>query len=91
VLSACETGKGKIQNGEGVYGLQRAFLSAGAKAVLMSLWKVDDVATQWFMQYFYEAWVQHRNVRLAYQTAQTRLRKDYPNPYYWGAFVLVKK
>ncbi|HAS46773.1 MAG TPA: hypothetical protein DCS93_40185, partial [Microscillaceae bacterium] len=89
VLSACETGWGKIQNGEGVYGLQRAFLSAGAKNVLMSLWKVDDVATQYFMQYFYESWVKDQNVRKAYRYAQRKLREDYPSPYYWGAFVLV--
>jgi len=91
VLSACETGKGKIQNGEGVYGLQRAFLSAGAKNVLMSLWKVDDVATQWFMQYFYESWAKDQDVRKAYRFAQRKLRVDYPSPYYWGAFVLVSR
>ena len=89
VLSACETGKGEIQNGEGVYGLQRAFLSAGAKQVLMSLWKVDDEATQFFMQYFYESWARDQDVRKAYQVAQQRLRRHYPSPYYWGAFVLV--
>ena len=91
VLSACETGRGEIQNGEGVYGLQRAFLSAGAKYVLMSLWKVDDVATQFFMQYFYESWSKDQNVRRAYRFAQDKLRKDYPSPYYWGAFVLVQR
>ncbi|HAS39470.1 MAG TPA: hypothetical protein DCS93_03285 [Microscillaceae bacterium] len=89
ILSACETGKGKIQNGEGVYGLQRAFLSAGAKNVLMSLWKVDDTATQWFMQYFYESWAKDQRIRKAYHYAQRKLRVDYPSPYYWGAFVLV--
>ena len=99
VLSACETGKGQIENGEGVYGLQRAFLSAGAQNVLMSLWKVDDEATRFFMQYFYESWVQYQlsnpgrseNIRQAYRTAQLRLRKHFPSPYYWGAFVLVRK
>ncbi|HAS47079.1 MAG TPA: hypothetical protein DCS93_41730 [Microscillaceae bacterium] len=99
VLSACETGRGKIQNGEGVYGLQRAFLSAGAKYVLMSLWKVDDVATQYFMQYFYESWAKSQlsspdgsgDVRKAYRFAQNKLRQDYPSPYYWGAFVLVSR
>ncbi|HAS44250.1 MAG TPA: hypothetical protein DCS93_27475, partial [Microscillaceae bacterium] len=89
VLSACETGRGKIQNDEGVYGLQRAFLGAGAKNVLMGLWKVDDQATQYFMRCFYESWTQDEDVRKAYRTAQRKLRQEYPSPYYWGAFVLV--
>ncbi len=91
VLSACDTGLGEIQNSQGVYGLQRAFLSAGAKYVLMSLWQVDDEATRWFMQYFYESWGQDQNVRKAYELAQERMRKKYQAPYYWGAFVLVSK
>ena len=90
VLSACETGRGKVKNGEGVYGLQRAFLSAGAKAVLMSLWKVDDKATSLFMQYFYEEWTKHHKAGKAYRKAQQKLRKRFPAPYYWGAFVLVE-
>lgn len=91
VLSACETGRGEVQNGEGVYGLQRAFLSAGAKNVLMSLWKIDDIVTQYFMGYFYESWLKKQDVRSAYRYARERLKQDYPSPYYWGAFVLVNE
>jgi CHAT domain-containing protein len=95
VLSACETGLGKVENGRRVYGLQRAFLSAGAQYVLMSLWKVDDEVTNYFMQYFYEAWAKHQDVRQAHHYAQQKLRTSkrgkYHSPYYWGAFVLVGK
>ncbi len=90
VLSACETGKGEVQNGEGVYGLQRGFQQAGAKAVLMSLWKVDDEATQKLMSRFYAYWIgKGLSKRLAFAQAQLSLKKAYPHPYYWGAFVLV--
>ena len=54
VLSACDTASGTIETGEGVYGLQRALTAAGARSTLLSLWKVDDKATAYFMQRYYE-------------------------------------
>ncbi len=89
VMSACETGLGEIKNGEGVYGLQRSFQQAGAKTILMSLWKVDDVATQEVMTLFYNNLVAGKTKRQAFDDAQETLYKKYKNPYFWGAFVMV--
>lgn len=89
ILSACETGLGDIKSGEGVYGLQRAFQVAGAEALIMSLWKVDDAATQQLMTNFYTNWIKLGNKQKAFKQAQLQLMTKYKDPYYWGAFVMM--
>jgi len=90
-LSACETGLGEVQNGEGVYGLQRAFLIAGARNLILSLWKVDDEATRDFMVNFYRQWLVMRlPIAEAFWATQKEMRKARPQPYFWGSFVLVR-
>ncbi len=91
VLSACETGLGDIKGNEGVYGLQRAFKIAGAKNLIMSLWKVPDAATAELMISFYKHWLEDKmTIRQALYTAQKELRDDGFEPYYWAGWVLVE-
>jgi CHAT domain-containing protein len=89
VLSACETGLGDLEAGEGVYGLQRAFLVAGAKVLIMSMFKVDDDATQKLMLKFYQKWLNTKNMRQSFIDAKKELRLEYPEPIYWGAFMMI--
>jgi CHAT domain-containing protein/Tfp pilus assembly protein PilF len=89
VLSACETGLGDIYSEEGVFGLQRAFKVAGAKTIIMSLWKVSDKETVELMKLFYTNWLGGMTKHDAFTNAQKEMRKKY-SPYYWAAFVMVE-
>jgi len=87
VLSACETGLGEVLVGEGVFGLRRAFVLAGAKTLVMSLWKVPDTQTQELMVDFYQRILNGQSRAEALREAQLALKKRYPHPWYWGAFI----
>lgn len=89
VLSACETGAGEVQVGEGVFGLQRSFLVAGSELVIMSLFKVSDEATQQLMATFYKNWLESGNKRKAFSDAKHQLSQTYKNPIYWGSFIMI--
>jgi CHAT domain-containing protein len=87
VLSACETGLGQVHVGEGVFGLRRAFALAGAKTLVMNLWKVPDEQTQELMVDFYSRILRGEGRAEALRQAQLALLLKYPDPYYWGAFI----
>lgn len=90
VMSACESGLGET-SGEGVFGLQRGFKLAGANTLLMSLWKVDDTATQKLMTEFYRHYLSGKSKQESLHLAQELLRKssEYSDPQYWAAFILL--
>ncbi len=73
--------------GEGVFGLRRAFVLAGARTLVISLWKVPDVQTKELMIEFYRRLIGGETVSEALRNAQLVLKKHYPDPFYWGAFV----
>jgi CHAT domain-containing protein len=87
VLSACETGLGEVRTGEGVFGLRRAFVLAGARSLIMSLWKVPDEQTRELMVDFYDRVLHSIGVAEALREAQLAMRARYAECYYWGAFI----
>ena len=92
-LSACQTGQGYISP-DGVFGLQRGFKKAGAKSILMSLWKVDDEATCLLMTEFYKNWItngksKHEALEQAKQIVRSHKEKGWDDPKYWASFILL--
>jgi CHAT domain-containing protein len=87
-LSACETGLGKIANGDDVIGLTRGFLYAGARSIVASLWEVDDRATAQLMESFYRNLATH-DKREALRLAQIETRQQFPEPWFWAAFNIL--
>jgi CHAT domain-containing protein/DNA-binding SARP family transcriptional activator len=89
VMSACETGVGDVANGEGVYGLRRAFVMAGAESQMMSLWKVDDYGTSELMSLYYERLSRGENRSEALRQVQLEFLEApaYRHPFYWAAFI----
>jgi tetratricopeptide (TPR) repeat protein len=95
VLSACNTGMGIIQNGQGIYGLQRAFFQAGAKSLIISMWPVPDKETKELMIQLYKNIQSGMNRCQALHQAALRQkdivekRYEHSNPLYWGAFLFL--
>ncbi|HZY79225.1 MAG TPA: CHAT domain-containing protein [Cyclobacteriaceae bacterium] len=89
VLSACETGVGKNEYGEGIHGLQRSFMLAGAKDVVISLWRVDDRVTKDLMIKFYQNLLQKRSPTEALRLSQLEIMKREPARRLWGSFITI--
>jgi len=91
VLSACESGQVSSLGGEELAGLSQAFLQAGVRSLLVSLWRVNDLVTAALMQAFYTARQAGADKALALRQAMTQIQQDprWTHPYYWGAFVLM--
>lgn len=92
VLSACETGRGRMSAGEGIIGLSRAFLIAGARSLVVSQWPVSDISTAQLMQGFYERLVKGNKTAAALRQAKLKMLnggKETRHPYYWAPFISI--
>jgi CHAT domain-containing protein len=91
-LSACDTGVGKLQGQEGISNLVEAFLVAGSKSVVASLWSADDTSASALMEHFYQRLAQGENASSALRNAKLDLLAKYGDqlsPFYWAAFITV--
>jgi CHAT domain-containing protein len=92
VLSACETGLGQIAKGEGIIGLTRGFLYAGASNLLVSLWQVNDATTSNLMLDFYGQMLEGSSKPQALREAKLQMIRrhyEYAKPYFWSPFILI--
>ncbi|OGD19796.1 MAG: hypothetical protein A2W03_17510 [Candidatus Aminicenantes bacterium RBG_16_63_16] len=89
VLSACQTGRGRLENGEGILGLPRMFFYAGARSTISSLWKISDRSTSFLMKDFYRLLAAGAGKARALREAKLRmLRSKLAHPFYWAGFIL---
>jgi CHAT domain-containing protein len=86
-LSACQTGLGRLSNGDDIVGLNRAFVYAGTRQMVTSLWRVDDIATAVLMKHFYRE-IGTMDRAAALREAMLRVRARFPHPAYWSGVVL---
>ncbi len=91
VLSACESGQGKVAKGEGILSLARGFLFSGANNLVVSLWQVRDASTAEFMKYFYEFILDNKTYSEALRLAKLKMIKQprYANPINWAPFIIL--
>ncbi|QRN97037.1 tetratricopeptide repeat protein [Archangium violaceum] len=89
VLSACDTGRGEVRKGQGVYGLRRALIAAGAETVVMSLWQVSDGTTSQLMETYYRNLLEGQGRATALREAMRALRSRHPHPHFWAPFIVL--
>jgi CHAT domain-containing protein len=89
ILSACQTARGRLENGEGILGLPRIFFYSGARSVLSTLWRIEDKSTARFMKYFYKYLTKGFDKSESLRLAKIKMIKSgYSHPFYWAGFVL---
>ena len=88
VLSACQTGKGLITQGEGLLGISRVFFYSGTRSVISTLWNIQDESTSLFMKFFYGFFFRGDSKTEALRKAKIKIREKYPNPFYWAPYIL---
>ena len=89
VLSACQTGRGRLENVEGVLGLPRIFFYCGARSVVSSLWRINDKSTTQFMSHFYKYLSEGNSISQALRLAKIKMiNSKYSHPFFWASFVL---